>query len=165
MGVGPHLFGLRWTTRTNPDDGTTRANQLRVSGDILLIPDRLRWTSSVNFDAGENFLQLQRHIFEYTGSCYAMRLEYGEFRSHTTLEQKLELLEANGVDVVYLVHFDEARSRTEPATFVEQVFVDALKARRSWWGRTSTSGGGARATSTACARWARRSASTCGASS
>ena len=47
----------------------------------------------------------------------------------TTLEQKLELLEANGVDVVYLVHFDEARSRTEPATFVEQVFVDALRAR------------------------------------
>jgi riboflavin kinase/FMN adenylyltransferase len=47
----------------------------------------------------------------------------------TTLEQKLELLEANGVDIVYLVHFDEARSRTEPETFVEQVFVDALRAK------------------------------------
>jgi riboflavin kinase / FMN adenylyltransferase len=47
----------------------------------------------------------------------------------TTLEQKLELLEANGVDIVYLVHFDEARSRTEPRAFVEQVFVDALHAK------------------------------------
>jgi riboflavin kinase/FMN adenylyltransferase len=47
----------------------------------------------------------------------------------TTLDQKLELLEANGVDVVYLVHFDEARSRTEPETFVEQVFVEALRAK------------------------------------
>jgi LPS-assembly protein len=83
LGLGPHLFGLRWTTRTNPDDGSTRANQLRVSGDILLVPDKLRWSSSVNFDADESFLQLQRHIFEYTGSCYTLRLEYGEFRSQS----------------------------------------------------------------------------------
>jgi riboflavin kinase/FMN adenylyltransferase len=47
----------------------------------------------------------------------------------TTLDQKLELLEANGVDIVYVVHFDEHRARTEPDDFVRQVFVDALHAR------------------------------------
>jgi LPS-assembly protein len=90
LGLGPHLFGLRWTTRTNPDDGATRANQLRVSSDVLLIPDRLRWTASVNFDANEAFLQLQRHIFEYTGSCYSVRVEYGEFSSLNDKEKDRE---------------------------------------------------------------------------
>lgn len=47
----------------------------------------------------------------------------------TTLDQKLELLEANGVDIVYLVRFDTGRARTEPDDFVEQVFVDALHAK------------------------------------
>lgn len=47
----------------------------------------------------------------------------------TTLEQKLELLDANGVDVVYLVHFTAERSRTPPEEFVKQVFVEALHAR------------------------------------
>jgi LPS-assembly protein len=81
FGAGPHLFGLRWTTRTNPDDGVTRTNQIRLSNEIQVIRDRLRWSSSINFDVNESFLQLQRHIFEYTGSCYAMRFEYGEFES------------------------------------------------------------------------------------
>jgi riboflavin kinase/FMN adenylyltransferase len=47
----------------------------------------------------------------------------------TTLDQKLELLERNGVDIVYVIHFDLERSRTEPEDFVEQVFVDALHTR------------------------------------
>ncbi|HEV8299182.1 MAG TPA: bifunctional riboflavin kinase/FAD synthetase [Acidimicrobiales bacterium] len=46
-----------------------------------------------------------------------------------TLEQKLELLEENGVDATYVVHFDEARSRTEPDEFVREVFVESLRAR------------------------------------
>ena len=47
----------------------------------------------------------------------------------TTLEQKLELLEAAGVDITYVVHFDVERSRTEPLEFVRQVFVRALQAQ------------------------------------
>lgn len=46
----------------------------------------------------------------------------------TTLDQRLELLEQQGVEVVYLVHFDEARSRTSPEDFAREVFVDALHA-------------------------------------
>jgi len=81
LAVGPHSFGLRWTTRTTPDSGVTRTNQVRLSGDAALVPGKLRWISSVNFDVNESFLQLQRHILEYTASCYSMRFEFGEYRS------------------------------------------------------------------------------------
>ena len=78
---------MRWTTRVNPDDGVTRANQVRASSDVQLVPDRLRWTASANIDATDGFLQLQRHIVEYIGSCYSVLLEYGEFSSQND-EQK-----------------------------------------------------------------------------
>ena len=47
----------------------------------------------------------------------------------TTLEQKLELIDAQGIDYVYVVHFDAERAATHPDVFVEQVFVDALHAK------------------------------------
>ncbi len=47
----------------------------------------------------------------------------------TTLEQKLELLEAQGLDYAYVIQFDEVRAGTRPEEFVEQVFLDALHAR------------------------------------
>lgn len=47
----------------------------------------------------------------------------------TTLEQKLELIEAQGIDYTYVIHFDEERAATRPEVFVEQVFIDALHAR------------------------------------
>ena len=47
----------------------------------------------------------------------------------TTLPQKLELLAANGVDVVYVVHFDQERAGTTAEEFVREVFVDSLRAR------------------------------------
>ncbi len=47
----------------------------------------------------------------------------------TTLQQKLELLEEQGLDYAYVVNFDEVRASTRPEEFVEQVFLDALHAR------------------------------------
>ena len=47
----------------------------------------------------------------------------------TTLEQKLELIEAEGIDFAYVIEFDEERASTHPEVFVEQVFIDALHAR------------------------------------
>jgi riboflavin kinase/FMN adenylyltransferase len=60
--------------------------------------------------------------------AYVVRPEYAP-RQLTTLEQKLELLEQNGIDVVYVVHFDEAVAATSAADFVDEVLVDALHAR------------------------------------
>lgn len=46
----------------------------------------------------------------------------------TTLEQKLDLLDSLDVDVTYVVHFDEARSRESADDFVANVLVGALRA-------------------------------------
>ena len=45
------------------------------------------------------------------------------------LDQKLELLEAAGVDATYVVHFDEVRAKEPAETFVEEVLVGCLSAR------------------------------------
>ena len=42
----------------------------------------------------------------------------------TDLDQKLELLRSTGVDVVVVIHFDEARSRETAAEFVLDTLVD-----------------------------------------
>ncbi len=47
----------------------------------------------------------------------------------STLEQKLELLEAEGIDYVYLVEFTEERAKTEAAQFFREVFVDGVRAK------------------------------------
>jgi riboflavin kinase / FMN adenylyltransferase len=47
----------------------------------------------------------------------------------TSLEQKLDLLEAVGVDCTFVVHFDEARSKEAAEDFVREVLVDRLSAR------------------------------------
>ena len=46
----------------------------------------------------------------------------------TTLDQKLELLDSLGVDVAYVVHFDEERSRETAEDFVAEVLVGCLHA-------------------------------------
>lgn len=45
------------------------------------------------------------------------------------LDQKLELLEATGVDVAYVIHFDEERAKEPAADFVDEVLVGCLNAR------------------------------------
>ena len=47
----------------------------------------------------------------------------------TDLEQKLALLEATGVDLVHVIHFDEERSHETAEEFVNEVLVEALRAR------------------------------------
>lgn len=47
----------------------------------------------------------------------------------TSLDQKLELLEATGVDGTVLIHFDEAQSREAPMDFARRVLVECLAAR------------------------------------
>lgn len=46
------------------------------------------------------------------------------------LDQKLELLEAAGVDATYVVHFDEERAKETAEEFVHEVLVGCLSARQ-----------------------------------
>jgi riboflavin kinase/FMN adenylyltransferase len=63
-----------------------------------------------------------------THPAYIVRPESAP-RLLTSLERKLELIEAEGIDFAYIIHFDEERAATHPEVFVEQVFIDALHAR------------------------------------
>ncbi len=47
----------------------------------------------------------------------------------TDLDQKLELLESTGVDIVVVVEFDEARSKEPAEEFVTEVLVGCLRTR------------------------------------
>ncbi len=47
----------------------------------------------------------------------------------TSLEQRLELLDATGIDVVLVVTFDDARSHETAEDFVNEVLVDGMRAR------------------------------------
>jgi riboflavin kinase/FMN adenylyltransferase len=47
----------------------------------------------------------------------------------TDLDQKLALLEASGVDVVLVVHFDASRAAEPAEAFVDEILVDCLIAR------------------------------------
>ncbi|MEY2467565.1 MAG: riboflavin kinase / adenylyltransferase [Actinomycetota bacterium] len=47
----------------------------------------------------------------------------------TSLEQRLELLDETGIDLVLVITFDEERSRENAEDFVTEVLVEALRAR------------------------------------
>jgi riboflavin kinase/FMN adenylyltransferase len=49
-------------------------------------------------------------------------------QSLTDLDQKLEMLEATGIDAAVVVTFDEHRASEEPEDFVKEVLVDGLHA-------------------------------------
>ncbi len=63
-----------------------------------------------------------------THPAYIVRPESAP-RLLTTLDQKLELIEQQGIDFAYVITFDRDRSETSPDVFVEEVFVSALHAR------------------------------------
>jgi len=47
----------------------------------------------------------------------------------TSLDQKLELIAAQGIDYAYVIEFNASRASTPPDQFVEQVFRDSLHAK------------------------------------
>ena len=81
----------------------------------------------------------------------------------TTLEQKLELLDATGcARRAACCTFDEERSHEPAEDFVREVLVEAAPARGSWSSApTSTSATSGAATSPCSSRWAPSSASRC----
>ncbi|REJ74627.1 MAG: LPS-assembly protein LptD [Acidobacteria bacterium] len=72
-------IGVRWTARRNVEADRTQTHQLRLSTGLGLT-DRLRLDASLNYDFNEDFIQYQRHMLSYRGSCYGLSIEYGDFR-------------------------------------------------------------------------------------
>ncbi|MGE5574396.1 MAG: bifunctional riboflavin kinase/FAD synthetase [Bacteroidota bacterium] len=64
----------------------------------------------------------------------------------TDIEDRLALIEAAGIDVAVVAHFDEAFARATPEEFVREVLVDGLRATRAVAGFNYTFGWRARGT-------------------
>lgn len=76
---GADSLGITWFTRTLADVGETIGNQVRLTGSIGLVPNKLRLTSQLNYDLEQGLLQQQRYILDFTGSCYGLRFEARDF--------------------------------------------------------------------------------------
>ena len=86
LGIGDSSsLGLRWAVRRNPELDTTRRHHAQVSAGLELIPSKLRLNTMVSYDIQQRLLQIQRHVIDYQGCCFGLRLEVANFR--TTLRQ------------------------------------------------------------------------------
>jgi LPS-assembly protein len=85
--AGQNNLGLTWFQRWDPETGETRADQIRVFGGLPLLGKKLRVNAQLAYDIDTSFLQQQRYMFDYTGSCWSARLEYREFKATNRLDR------------------------------------------------------------------------------
>lgn len=78
--LGPHDFGLRYTTRYRAQDGETLSDQLRVAAGVGILPGRLGVRASLDYDLERSELQEQRYFLDWNAQCYSIRLEYRDFQ-------------------------------------------------------------------------------------
>lgn len=73
--------GLTWFTNYLPQTGETASDQLRLTGAVTVIPQRLQLETQINYDVDSSFLQQQTYVLNWTDQCYGVRLELRDFRS------------------------------------------------------------------------------------
>jgi len=85
--VGMHYANLIYF-RTNPQvEGGTKQHQIRLYSGFK--PHRtLDVQAQVNYDLENNYPPQQRYIMRYTGSCYAISLEYRDYRLGTSQDRE-----------------------------------------------------------------------------
>ena len=81
--VGQHAASLSWVQQKDAELGETRSHQARLGTNITLVRNRLWMQNQVNYNFDDGFMQLQRHILQYSSQCWGLRLEFLErgFRS------------------------------------------------------------------------------------
>ncbi len=94
LGVGDtSSLGLRWAVRRNPELDTTRRHHVQVSvGGLELIPSKLSLSSMVSYDIEQQLIQMQRHVVDYQGCCFGLRLEVANFRTLLRQDTQYRLL-------------------------------------------------------------------------
>lgn len=93
LGVGAtSALGLRWAVRRNPERDRTRLHHAQISAGLELIPSKLRLNSMVSYDIEQRLLQIQRHIMDYQGCCFGLRLEVANFRTTLRTDTQYRLL-------------------------------------------------------------------------
>ncbi len=76
-----HSFGLSWYTRYNSEIGEETSDQIRVGGNLQLLPDRLTYGVQVSYDVLADFVQSTYHALIFNGQCWGLRLEYAQLNS------------------------------------------------------------------------------------
>lgn len=88
----PGRIGVLWSTRTDPESGEIRTHQVRLTGQLDLIPRKLSLATTANFDIERSMLQLQRHILSFRGSCYTLSAEVGDYRNGARRDREFRFL-------------------------------------------------------------------------
>ncbi len=78
FGVGRHGFGLSWYTRYDVETGDETSDQMRLSANFEILPQRLTFGSQVSYDVFLDLIQWTRHALIWNGQCWGLRLEYSE---------------------------------------------------------------------------------------
>lgn len=73
--------GLTWFTNYIPQTGETGNDQIRLTGSVSVLPNKLRLETQINYDVNTSFLQQQTYVLSWTDQCYGLRLELRDFRS------------------------------------------------------------------------------------
>lgn len=78
---GNNYVGLTWFTNYAPQTGETVNDQVRLTGSVAVLPNKLQFETQINFDVNSSFLQQQTYVLSWTDQCYGLRLEMRDFRS------------------------------------------------------------------------------------
>ena len=93
LGIGnSSSLGLRWAVRRNPELDRTRRHHVQVSAGLNLVPDRLRLNTMVSYDIEQQLIQMQRHVVDYQGCCFGLRLEVANFQTLRRQDTQYRLL-------------------------------------------------------------------------
>ncbi|HYG64460.1 MAG TPA: LPS assembly protein LptD [Thermoanaerobaculia bacterium] len=74
-------IGLTWFTRFQPRTGEELDNQVRLTGGLELLPNKLRLDSQINYSLTTQLLQQQIYALSWSGQCYGVRVEMRDFRA------------------------------------------------------------------------------------
>ncbi|MCY3965780.1 MAG: LPS assembly protein LptD [Acidobacteria bacterium] len=93
LGIGDtSSLGIRWAVRRNPELDTTRRHHVQVSAGLALIPSKLSLNTMVSYDIEQQLIQMQRHVVDYRGCCFGLRLEVANFRTLLRQDTQYRLL-------------------------------------------------------------------------
>ena len=84
--IGRHGFGVSWYTRNNVETGEETSDQVRVSANFEILPERLIYGAAVSYDLFLDFVQATRHVLVWNGQCWGLRLEYSELNRVTGID-------------------------------------------------------------------------------
>jgi LPS-assembly protein len=82
-------LGLAWYKNFAPRTGDTTSDQIRLGTTFSFLRGRLLFSSQVNYDVFNSFLQQHSHVLQYTSQCWTLRLEgreYEQFSSDPSVE-------------------------------------------------------------------------------